>query len=416
MPQRLNILFTQAQTYYASDARIHGTLMRRLDRERFGLHAAVNVGCGREVTPGMRALSAIPDLNIYRMRFTPSANGRPRAAVLRDTVRGVGPSVGGLSGLVGYVRRNQIHAVHCLDKARDTAYGLIAARLTGARLVIHMHVKIEDWVSPVVRATMRQADALIAISQFVRRGALEAGYADERIHVVLNGLDMDEWEAPTGAETVRQEFGIAPDAPLLAAVGRLFRWKGHGELLRALAEALPQIPGARLLVIGEDDMLAAHGASYRAELEELTRSLGLAEHVIFTGQRADVPRLLAAADVFALPSFEEPFGMVFLEAMALRKPVVALDNGGTREVVEHGRTGLLSAPGDQGGLAANLALLAREPALRARMGEAGRRRLEERFTAGRMATDMGRVYERLLRRTPKDTRYGDSHIPQTGQR
>jgi glycosyltransferase involved in cell wall biosynthesis len=105
---------------------------------------------------------------------------------------------------------------------------------------------------------------------------------------------------------------------------------------------------------------------------------------------------MAAADVFAMPSLGEPFGLVYLEAMAMRRPVVALDHGGTPEVVEHGRTGLLAAPGDVNGLAKHLLQLVRDPALRARMGDLGRRTVEERFTARRMASDMAGVYSEVL--------------------
>jgi len=108
-----------------------------------------------------------------------------------------------------------------------------------------------------------------------------------------------------------------------------------------------------------------------------------------------VPRLLAASDVFAMPSFEEPFGLVYAEAMAMKRPVVALDNGGTPEVVDHGKSGLLSSPDDLPALAANLLTLLRDPALRARMGEYGRKQVELRFSPDRMARDMAAVYDRL---------------------
>jgi Glycosyl transferases group 1 len=110
-----------------------------------------------------------------------------------------------------------------------------------------------------------------------------------------------------------------------------------------------------------------------------------------------MPALLAACDVFALPSFEEPFGLVFLEAMAMKRPVVALANGGALEVVEHERSGLLSVPGDQLALATNLLTLLKDPALRTSIGESGRHHVETRFTLARMARDAERVYEALAR-------------------
>jgi len=109
-------------------------------------------------------------------------------------------------------------------------------------------------------------------------------------------------------------------------------------------------------------------------LKEHASKLGIGENVIFTGQRSDIAALMAACDVFSLPSFEEPFGLVFAEAMAMKRPVVALTNGGTPEVVEHGKCGLLSPPGDIDALAANLLRLLDNPALRTQFGEYGRSR------------------------------------------
>src|SRR3989442_221995 len=147
------------------------------------------------------------------------------------------------------------------------------------------------------------------------------------------------------------------------------RATGRGVRSRAVLRA--EFPALRLLVVGEDYRLA-DGESYLEQLKSLVRDLGVEEHVIFTGHRSDMPDLMAACDVFALPSFEEPFGLVFAEAMAMKRPVVALTNGGTPEVVEHGKCGLLSPPGDVDALAANLLRLLGDPALRTQFGEYGR--------------------------------------------
>jgi glycosyltransferase involved in cell wall biosynthesis len=150
-----------------------------------------------------------------------------------------------------------------------------------------------------------------------------------------------------------------------------------------------------LLIVGQD--LPGHGDSFTRELKQLASELKLSEHVIFTGGRSDVPRIMAACDVFTLPSFEEPFGLVFLEAMAMAKPVIAIDNGGTPEVVEHGRSGLLSPAWDIPALAGNISQLLRDPLLRARMGQYGRERVLGYFNAKRMATEAARAYEAVLR-------------------
>jgi glycosyltransferase involved in cell wall biosynthesis len=131
-------------------------------------------------------------------------------------------------------------------------------------------------------------------------------------------------------------------------------------------------------------------------LKDHARDLGVLENVVFTGQRSDVASLLAACDVFSLPSVGEPFGLVFADAMAMKRPVVALTNGGTPEVVEHGKCGLLSDPDDIDLLAANLTRMLDDPALRTQFGEYGRKRVEQHFTPQRMASDFAQIYTRML--------------------
>jgi glycosyltransferase involved in cell wall biosynthesis len=127
--------------------------------------------------------------------------------------------------------------------------------------------------------------------------------------------------------------------------------------------------------------------------------LELVDHVTFTGYRFDVPAIMAGIDVFAMPSYEEPFGMVYLEAMAVRKPVVGSRSGGVVEFIQEGVTGLLSDPDDEVGLADNLAILLADPDLRARMGSAGREAVLDGFTSSRMSEDMEAVYRNMLERT-----------------
>ena len=157
------------------------------------------------------------------------------------------------------------------------------------------------------------------------------------------------------------------------------------------------VPDFKLLIVGEDDPRAhtSHG-SYSNELKTLTRELGLSEHVLFTGFRSDMPAFMEACDIFTMPSFEEPFGMVYLEAMAHSKPVITLNNGGSREVVEHGLTGLLSEYRDIEGLANNIITLIRDPNLRAEMGKRGREKVESYYTPDRLASDVLSIYNEIL--------------------
>ncbi len=228
------------------------------------------------------------------------------------------------------------------------------------------------------------------------------GYSAGTTHAVLNAIDVARWNPELASGPVRAELGMSATAPVIACIARVFRPKGHVELIRAVALVQKEFPDVKLLVVGQD---YPKGTGHSAELRALARELGVADSVVFTGQRADVARVLAASDIYAMPSFGEPFGLVYAEAMAMRRPVVALDNGGTPEVVEHGKSGLLSPTGDIDKLAGHLLALIRDPALRARMGEYGRQVVEARFTPERLARDVARVYASLMDVSPVSPSY-----------
>ena len=198
---------------------------------------------------------------------------------------------------------------------------------------------------------------------------------------------------------MRAELGVPADALMLSIIARVVPSKGHEELLEALGRLRDDLPPFRLVVVGDDDTspgVMPEGFSQVTALRAQSRRLGLEDRVIFAGPRADVRRILAATDINAMPSRDEAFGMSFVEAMAMGCPVVAASAGGVREVVTDGATGLLSRPGDVAELAANIARLARDPALRRTMGSAGRARVEGELNAARMAAEMEGVYRELL--------------------
>jgi glycosyltransferase involved in cell wall biosynthesis len=393
MPEKIPVLFVHSQDGFGADSAIHGHLMRHLDRERFEVHLACSRGDGTGVPPALARFREIPDVRLRPTTFAPGLRNRSRETVLRGIRAGAAFPVDFVE-LARYVRRHRIRVIHSTDRPRDGVYGVTLAKVTGAKSVVHVHVAWSHGYSRPAKWAVRTADAVFGISRFVTETVVRTGTPRERVHTVLNGIDLRGWEPGLDGLEVRRELGIPAQAPLLASVSRLFAQKGQRELLRALPRVRERHPDVRLLVVGAD-AVEVHGGSFTRELEVLARELGIADRVIFTGQRSDIPRIMAACDVFTLPSFEEPFGLVFLEAMAMKRPVVAVGDGGTPEVVEHGRCGLLSPWQDVDALATNIVTLLGDPDLRARYGEYGRTRVLEGFTAARMARDAGRAYEAI---------------------
>ena len=392
--EKVGVLFVQSQEGFGADSAIHAQLMRYLDRERFEVHVACTAGSRPELPESYQHLREIPDLTMRLTQFAPSVSGRSMDT-LRRAVAATRRFPADVVALRRYVKANHIRIIHGTDRPRDALYTVALGKLTRAKSVVHVHVKWSNEYGAAARWAVANADAVFGISQYVTRTVADMGRAPASIHTVPNAIDPNGWDPTVDGSSIRQEFGISPNATLLASVSRLFAWKGQRELLQGFAAARAQQPELELMIVGAD-AVAVHGGSFTEELRELAKTLGVASHVHFTGPRPDVPRVMAACDIFTLPSFEEPFGLVFLEAMAMQRPVVALDNGGTPEVVEHGVTGLLSPAWDIPTLTQNIVALARNPALRASMGSAGRKRVLDYFSAPRMARDVEAAYEQLL--------------------
>jgi glycosyltransferase involved in cell wall biosynthesis len=392
------VLFLQSQSFLGADSTLHAQLMRHLDRSAVEVHVALTTEpASNPAASAPRAIGAIPDLRIRPMSFGPSIHGADRIARLKLSLGGIGLAAS-LLGLAAYIRRHHIRIIHGTEKPRDALYGVLLGKLTGARSVIHMHVAYGDWMSRTTRWALENADCVVAISQFVARSLVDAGIAPERIRVVPNALDLSAWDATIDGGVIRRELGLSQAAPVVGIISRLFRWKGHAYLVDALAIVKREFPDVRLVIVGEDDPRASweHGGTFTSKLEDQAEQLGVADNIIFTGFRTDVPQLLAAFDVFAHPSWEEPFGMVFLEAMAMHKPVVAWASGGAPEVIVHGETGLLAPRESVADLAGAMIALLRDRELRTRLGTAGRQRVERLFTAEIMAERMLEAYRGTL--------------------
>jgi glycosyltransferase involved in cell wall biosynthesis len=230
-----------------------------------------------------------------------------------------------------------------------------------------------------------ETQAVIAVSSSEARTFRSSGVVPEsRIRVVPNGIDPAPW---TSAQPIdRLSLGVADGEPLAAVVGLLNVAKGQDLALEMLAQ-----PGFERLHI----LFAGHG-EMRDELESEARTLGVAARVRFLGFRSDVPALLATADFTLVPSRWEGMPYIVMESMACGRPVVATAVDGARDLVEPGVTGELAREITSASLAeATLALLARSPAERARMGALGRERVLARHTAARMIDDMIDVYREI---------------------
>ena len=390
---KTRVLFVNTPTYrpMGADTWIHTQIIGRLDRATHELHVALAEGRPGQRTPTFEALQGVTGVRLRPVNLGPERSGRSLAGKLAAVIATL-PALVSVASLAWYVRTRRIDVIHTSDRPRDALACVVIARLTRVPCVVHVHTAWGPWMGRLVRWTLRRADALIAVSEFVGRSLVAGGHRPDRVHVVLNAIDLDSWKPGVDRDAARHELTVEPETPVVLTVCRLAPEKGPAELIEALAAVRGEHPDVQLLIAGLD---LSVDQWFAVELAEQVHRRELDRNVRFLGWRDDVVRLMAAADVYAMPSTAEPFGLVFAEAMAMKVPVLALADGGTPEVVEHRRSGLLSTHGDVETLAANLSELLGNPGLRRRLGEYGRRRVEAQFTTERLAADVAAVYARI---------------------
>lgn len=281
--------------------------------------------------------------------------------------------------------------------------GLRAARLAGGPPVladVQSHSYL-DWVHGRpgrYRSAGPRFAAAVCASRFLSDALGGTGlFPPERLRVIPNapGPAFEAPADPAEASRLRAALGLSPSDFVLGMVANFHPVKGHDVLLDAFARVAREAPGARLLVAGGDDGDPAR-AAFRRDLEGRIAGLGLMGRVILAGPRRDVPLLMAAIDVLAVPSRMEGLGVVIPEAMARGKPVVGSRTGGIPEAIEDEVTGILVPPGDPEALASALRRLVRDPAEAARMGRAGLGRFRDRFRTATLLDGYERLYREVM--------------------
>ena len=351
---------------------------------------------------------------------------------MMDAVSSLGVPASHLRGTTGSLRltRDTPGAIHAL--VRDGLDIARVARRLGADVVMANSLRaglmgvVAERVPECPPHVVHIHDVLPAgristsINRLVRRGTTHAiansrytaehfAARPEAVDVVYNPIDLVRFAPnPDGALQARAESGLSTDVPLVGMVAQITPWKAQIDAIRAHALVRREHPDALLLIGGTAKFLTP-GTRYdnRAYLSELHAAAAAVEgrdSVLFLGERDDVPRLLQALDVLVMPSWEEPFGRVAVEAMAMGTAVVVTDVGGPPEYVEHGVTGLLTPPRMPEALATEIVRLLSNDELRERIGSAGQRAVRARFGVGPYRERVLEAFERAIRISAQHSR------------
>jgi glycosyltransferase involved in cell wall biosynthesis len=276
--------------------------------------------------------------------------------------------------LAASFRRDRPTLVYLVNGLTSNLDGVIAAALCGVPMICHE--KGFRRVGPVERLMSRWVDRAICMTDDIAAHYRARGVRAHQFLTIPDGVDPSRFTTG-GGDRVRSEVGIPRDAPVVGIVGHIQEWKGQTIVVEAVARARERVPEIRCLVVGG---VHRAGAEYAARLRELIAREGLEDRVLLMGARRDVAACMSAMDVVLHASVTpEPFGRVLIEAMAAGRPLIAPREGGPREIVADGETGLLVPPRDPAALAAAIVALLSDPARRAAMSAAARARVETLF-------------------------------------
>ncbi len=293
-----------------------------------------------------------------------------------------------LPRLARLFRERQIDAIVTVGAGDKMFWGRLAARRAQVPVVIAaLHsTGWPDGVGRLNRLLTPLTDAFVAVAPAHGRHLIEQErFPRSRVVVIPNGVDTERFAPVPDAEAIRRELGIAPTAPVVTIVAALRPEKNHELFLDVASRVRRELPETRFIVVGDGPC--------RSALELNARERGLESAVHFLGSRDDIPRILTASDVFALTSHNEANPVSILEAMSVGRPVVATNVGSIYEVVEDRVSGRLVPPGDAGRFVPHLVELLNKPLQRQAMGDAGRRRVIERYSLDQMV----RGYECLIK-------------------
>jgi len=294
-----------------------------------------------------------------------------------------------------YVVANQISIVHS-HSARTVLAA--AAALVGLHQTIHVATEHHLYTpgdrrwgliyTLLDRFSLYLPDRVIAVSQKMYHQIVALpGLSARRVTVIQNGVDCEAFYVPDQRDPCRSEFGLAPESQVVGYTGQIVKVKRLDLLLQGFSLVLARHPQARLMIVGKGWL--------RPKLEAFAASLGISHAVIWTGFRQDIPRLLAAMDIYVQPSVNEGLSFSILEAMAAGKPVIVTDVGGAQEVVKDRRTGILIPPGSASAIGTAIVDLLDRPEGRSTLAQAGRSHVVQGFGVQRMVDAYQDLYQAL---------------------
>ena len=294
-------------------------------------------------------------------------------------------SITALRKLLKMISNNHIVLIHT-DGPRNTLYGGAAAQIKRLPVVYHIRDATRDRYD---RILYRLSTRIILVAQALR-ARFDWVVKDDKFVTIYNGVDLRKMRIPSSSSQIARDIVLSGRPLKIVSTGRIEPEKGQKTLVEACGRLKGQID-IQLILVGE-----VVDREYAKVCENVALEFGIQDNLTFAGYREDVEEILQYADIFVLPSTGEAFSRAVIEAMAMGKPVVATDVGGTKEAIEDGASGFIVPPADSAALAERIFTLATDEKLRQKFGAAARKKVEEFFTIEKNVEKTEWIYAELL--------------------
>ena len=290
------------------------------------------------------------------------------------------------------VKQTGAQLIHSNSTTAHLVAGIAAAK---ADVPAIWHVRDMVSLARIGRALADRAAWVIAISGAVAQSLQNEGVPPEKVRIIPNGIDTDEWR-PQERSQLRESLGFDDDTFLFGCVTQLVPWKNHAAFIEAAAQMSQDedCANARFVIMGGD--LWGEHQSYVSELRELVKKHNLQERFNFIPHQSNNVAALSALDCIVLPSREEPFGRVLIEGMALEKSVVAYGAAGPLEIITHEQDGLLAAPDEKESLAKAMIRILQDKKLREHLQKNARQTVIQKFHISDSANRVRDIYSEVL--------------------
>ncbi len=372
---RLRILHTNFHKYMVGES-------KRILANVYGLHQ-----CGHYVVlaspPESAVIKQAKEMGLHTFTEVQFNSGFRPLSFLKDML-----------ALKRLIEQDKINIVHT-HGSKDSWSGALAARLAVGNVRVartrHNHYPVSrhlfnKWLY------RRLTHRLVAISEYIKAGFTRDNFIPEgKISLIYSAVDVAEYNPLQDGRVFRAELGISGDEQLVGMVAFIIPRKGHEYFLAAAIKILQaEKTKVKFVIVGDGN------DALEAELKQKVQQAGLSRRILFTGFRKDIKSVLAGLDIFVLPTLEEALGLAFVEALAMKKPVVATQVGGVPEIVRHHETGLLVPPRNADSLAEAITSLLHDKKLAGRLAENGRRLVEAEFSTKALVEKTAKLYQEIL--------------------